>query len=102
MNDLVRFFDSDIMPHLTGAKKLGAAAYVALASRNLEHTIHKYKDHPAIAMLDLIHDDEIDIERLYEVIAPRFTEKISMDVPLLGTFTFDRADLDKLYYYMKA
>lgn len=102
MNDIIRFMDSDVLPHLTGAKKIGAAAYVALASRNIESVIKKYKDHPALAMLDIIHDDEIDVDALYNAIAPRFNERISMDVPLLGTFTFSRGDLDKLYAYMKS
>ena len=101
-NGIVRFIDQDVLPHLSGLQKLGVAAYTGLASQNLIKARHEFKKHPAIEMLEIIDErDMIDIDRLYNAMAPHFKERISMDIPLLGKFTFDRADLDRLYSYMR-
>ena len=101
-NGIVRFIDQDVLPHLSGLQRLGVAAYTGLASQNLVKAMHELKKHPAISMLEIIDEnDMVDIDRLYNVLAPQFKEKISMEIPVLGKFTFDRSDLDKLYSYMR-
>ena len=54
---LVRYIDTDVLPHLTGIKKLGLGVYTALAANNVVGLIEKYREHPAVAVLDVIDAD---------------------------------------------
>ena len=98
---ITRYVDNDLMPHLTGVKKLGLGVYTALAAENIGAAIQKYKDHPAVAMTHVIQEDgTIDIDRLYGTVRPMFEQRQSFDIPLLGKVTFDGQDVEKLYRYI--
>lgn len=103
-NGLVKYIDTDVLPHLTGIKKLGLGVYTALAANNVVDLIEKYRDHPAVAVLDVIDTDgNVDIDKLYQAVAPQFAngEKQTISIPLIGDMTVDRTDLEKLYRYIK-
>lgn len=103
-NGLVKYIDTDILPHLTGIRKVGLGMYSALASQNIGKTILKYKDHPAIAMIDVIDENgNVDIDKLYQAAVPMFAngEKQSIDIPLIGELRIDRTDIEKLYQYIR-
>ena len=72
-NGLVKYIDTEVMPHLTGFRKIGLGAYTALAAENSVGMISKYKDHPAVQLLDVIDKDgNVDIDKLYQALAPMF------------------------------
>ena len=101
---LVRYIDTDVLPHLTGIKKLGLGVYTALAANNVVGLMGKYREHPAVAVLDVIDaDGNVDIDKLYQAVAPQFAngEKQTISIPLIGDMTVDRTDLEKLYRYIK-
>lgn len=100
-NGLMRYIDAEILPHLTGAKKIGAGIYVALAARNLPAAIERYKTHPAIAVLGLFDGENIDIDAAYNAAMPLFTERQKVTIPAIGDITFDQSDVEKLYRYMR-
>lgn len=103
-NGLVKYIDTDVLPHLTGIKKLGLGVYTALAANNVVGLMEKYRDHPAVSMLDVIDDDgNVDIDKLYQAVSPQFAngEKQTISIPLIGDMTVDRSDLEKLYRYIK-
>ena len=61
----------------------------------------KYKDHPAVAMLNVVTDDGmVDIDKVYTVAKPMFDQRQSIDLPLIGRVTFDGGDVEKLYRYI--
>ena len=43
----------------------------------------------------------IDLDRLYNAARPRFENKLTVSVPLLGDLRFDQNDVDKLYRYIQ-
>lgn len=97
-----RYIDTEVLPHMTGAKKVGVGVYTALALRNVAGAVDKFKTHPAIAMLNIIDDNNmIDIDALYNVAMPMFAEKQRVNVPIIGELVFDQNDVEKLYRYMK-
>lgn len=103
-NGLVKYIDTDVLPHLTGIKKLGLGVYTALAANNVVGLMEKYREHPAVAMLDVIDaDGNVDIDKLYQAVLPQFSngEKQTIAIPLIGDMTVDRSDLEKLYRYIK-
>lgn len=98
---IVRYVDSDLLPHLDGMKKIGLGIYMGLASENIGAAIQKYKDHPAVAMLNVVTEDGmVDIDKVYAVAKPMFDQKQSIDLPLIGRVTFDGNDVEKLYRYI--
>lgn len=98
---IVRYVDSDLLPHLDGMKKIGLGIYMGLASENIGAAIQKYKDHPAVAMLNVVTEDGmVDIDKVYAVAKPMFEQKQSIDLPLIGRVTFDGDDVEKLYRYI--
>lgn len=98
---IVRYVDNDLLPHLEGMKKIGLGIYMGLASENIGAAIQRYKDHPAVAMLNVVTDDGmVDIDKVYTVAKPMFDQKQSIDLPLIGRVTFDGGDVEKLYRYI--
>lgn len=103
-NGLVAYIDNEILPHLTGIKQFGLGFYSALASRNAANAILKYKDNPAIKMLEVLDENNnVDLDALYQAACDMFTkrDKYSIDIPLIGEWAFDRSDIEKLYKYIK-
>lgn len=99
---LAQFIDTELVPHLSGMKKIGLAAYSALAARNIASIVRQYQNHPAVAVMNIFDaDGNLDIEKLYNALDPLFAEKQKIEVPMIGEFIFDHSDLEKLYRYMK-
>ena len=101
---LVKYIDTDVLPHLTGVKRIGLGVYTALAADNLVNVLNQYKEHPAVSVLQIIDKDgNVDIDKLYQAMAPQFAngEKQTISIPLIGDMTVDRSDLEKLYRYIK-
>lgn len=102
LKGLMTYIDTEILPHLTGVKKVGLGVYTALAANKAGGIISQYKEHPAVAMLDVVQGDNVDIERVYKAAVPYFENgtKYQINIPFIGAITVDRSDLDKLYNYI--
>lgn len=101
---ILKYIDMEIMPHLSGLKKVGLGAYVALAAKNTTGIVEKYKSHPAVEVLGVIDgENNVDIDRLYQATAPMFADgqKVTLTIPLIGELRLDREDVEKLYRYMR-
>ena len=99
---LGQYIDNELLPHLSGMKKVGLAAYSVLAVQNFAEMVRKYQNHPAIAVMNIVNEaGEVDIDKLYTALEPLFAEKQRISIPLIGEFTLDNSDLEKLYRYMK-
>ena len=98
-NGFIRFIDTDIMPKLPWGKQVGLGIYVGLAAEVIGKLPEQYKDHPAIAMLEVFDDaGNVDIDRIYNAAAPYFEgEKHTIPIPLIADLKVDRQDLDRLY-----
>ena len=97
----MRYIDSEIMPKLTGWRKVGMGAYIALAARNAGGLITKYKDHLAVAVLNVTDGENIDIDAVYNAVLPYAGDAIKIDIPAIGEISLNREDIDKIYRYMK-
>lgn len=103
-NGLMRYIDTDMLPKLDGVKRIGLGIYAALAGNNLAALAERYANHPAIAMLGVMDDaHNIDLDKLYEAAIHAFADgdKIILSIPMIGDYTIDHTDVDKLYRYMK-
>ena len=92
------------MPHLDGMKKVGLGIYAGLAGNNISTIVNKYSHNPAVEVLGIIDDaGNIDLDAVYQAALPMFSngQRVPINIPLIGTLTVDKTDLDKLYQYMK-
>lgn len=100
---LCRYVDTELLPKMTGIKKIGLGAYMALAANNLTALAANYLEHPAIKILGLSDaQGNIDIDKAYNAVIPMFDNgvKHSVDLPLVGSIILDRSDVDKLHRYI--
>lgn len=100
-NGIVRYIDSEILPHLTGFKKYGLGIYTALAADNLEETINRYKNTPFVSIMGVIdHNGNIDIDKVYRIAISQIPagERFVIPIPIIGEYlTLTKNDIDKLY-----
>lgn len=94
-----RYVDDEIVPHVTGLNKILVGMYVGLMDAH--DLVNRYKDMPAIAALHIVDGDMVDIDRVHDVAEKVFDQKQEIMIPMLGKFTFDRSDVDKLYRYIQ-
>ena len=49
----------------------------------------------------LTEDGQVDIDALYDAFAPKVTGPLEFAIPFVGALSLDRAEVDKLYRYIK-
>lgn len=102
MRGAVRFADNEIIPHLPSGKGIGAGIALALIMDGGRSRILALRDHPAVKLMQIMDEQgNIDLDRLYSAARPKFENKLSVDVPLIGSLKFDQNDVDKLYKYIQ-
>ena len=102
MRGAVRFADNEIIPHLPGGKGIGAGIALALIMDGGRSRILALREHPAVKLMQIMDEQgNIDLDRLYNAARPKFENKLSVSVPLIGELKFDQNDVDKLYKYIQ-
>ena len=102
MRGAAKFADNEIIPHLPTGKGIGAGIALALIMDGGKAQLLKLRENPAVKMMGVMDEDgNIDLDRLYNAARPRFENKLTVSVPLLGDLLFDQNDVDKLYRYIQ-
>lgn len=102
MRGLTRFADAEVIPHLPGGKGVGAGIALALLMDGGREQILRLREHPTVKLMRVMDEQgNVDIDRLYNVARPRLEQKMTVTIPLLGDFTFNQNDVDKLYRYIQ-
>lgn len=98
----VRFVDNELVPAFAGAEKVLVGGAAALLIANMENIVKQYAANPMVAMLGVYKDGDIDVDAVYQAFAPRFgAEKIPVKIPMVGTIKIGKAEIDKIYQYIK-
>lgn len=98
------WIDLDVLPKLTGLKKMALGGYVTLAADNAPTVVTRYMHHPLVEVLGVVGEGEqVDVDKLYNVFLPYFANgaRQSMHIPLVGELFVDKNDLDKVYAYIR-
>ena len=92
------YADKEILPHLSSAKRVGLGIYLELLLNRIESEPALIFDNPAIKILGIIDGQNVDLDKLYSAAVSRMDAAgpIEIDVPMIGCFTFNRNDADKL------
>ncbi len=98
---LARFVDAEMLPHMTGGKKILLGGYAALATKNAAGVLQAAKDKPLVAMTGAVSEEGVDVDALFSAVSPYINEPVTISFPIIGDFRFDRGDFEKLYRYLK-
>jgi len=93
---LIRYIENEMLPKMSGLRKVGMATYVTLAAESAAETVRKYAEHPAIQMLGVVHGEEVDMGRLFGAIMANYGERQTISLPIFGDFTLSRSDIERL------
>lgn len=99
---LTSYLDAELLPHLPTGKALLLGTAAALYIRKAPEIARQLLSKPAVKMLGVMDEGgNIDIDELYNAVLPQVKGPFELSVPFVGSLTFDRAEIDKLYRYMK-
>lgn len=98
---LARFVDAEMLPHMTGGKRILLGGYVALATKNAAGMLQSAKDKPLVAMTGAVSEEGVDVDALFSAVSPYINEPVTLSLPVVGDFRLDRSDWEKLYRYLK-
>ena len=101
---VANYLDGELMPQLqtNGLEKVIVGTVASLAIRKSGTIIAGYQDNKLVQMLGIMDEKgDIDVDTLVEEVKKNMPkEGVKVDVPILGTLTFHKEDVDKLYDYI--
>lgn len=98
---LAKFIDHELVPKMTGLNKWVFGTGAGIALDKAEKLFHSIKDCQLLHTLELIEEDKIDITCIYrELLSQAEKGPVRIEIPMLGTITLDKTDVEKLYRYI--
>jgi hypothetical protein len=101
LHGLSKFVDEDLIPKMSGLQRwiFGTGAGIALSKG--DEMFHQYKNMPILHTLGLIEEDKINVTCIYkELLSQAEHGPIHVEIPMLGTITLDKTDVEKMYRYI--
>lgn len=103
---VANYLDGELMPQLkgNGFEKVVVGTAASLFIRRSGKIIEGYKDNKFIKMLGIMDGEgNVDVDVLSEELKKNIpNDGIKVDVPIIGTLTFHKEDIDKLNDYIMA
>ena len=104
VNGMSRYIDQEITNKMQGLSRwaIGATSGIALSSRGT-NIFNALKANPVIKMLEVIDEnDMIDIDIIYTEIRKQAEKgSATIEIPMIGSITLTKDDVDKLYHLIK-
>ena len=98
------YLDGELMPQLqkNGVEKVIIGTVASLMIRKTSVIVESYRDNKFVKMLGIMDEGgNIDVDTLVEELKKNISkEGVKLDIPILGTLTFHKDDVDKLYDYI--
>lgn len=103
---LAKYIDNEFLPHIEedGVKRMLVGAAAGIAIKRTSRIIDELKHNKVVKMLGIVDESGlVDIDILREELSKNMPDGgIRIDIPAVGTLTFNKDDIDKLYSYMTA
>lgn len=100
------YLDAELMPQIKGDgfEKVVVGTATSLLIRRSGKIIEGYKDNKFVKMLGIMDDEgNVDVETLKDELKKNISKDgVKVDIPVIGTLTFHKEDVDKLYGYIMA
>lgn len=101
---IANYLDGELMPQLQDNKleKVLVGTAASLAISRIGTIVASYKDNKLVKMLGIMDDEgNVDVEVLADELKKNISkEGVKVDIPIVGTMTFHKDDVDKLYEYI--
>ena len=98
INGLTKFVDHELTPKMTGLNKWLFGTGAGIIASKGEHVFHSLKDNPLLHTLELIEEENINGTCIYkELLRQAEHGPIHIDIPMIGTVTLDKSDVEKCY-----
>lgn len=99
MKGIASYIDDEILIKINGWQRWIVGAGLGISLDKMHNVYKTLKENPMVAALGIIDEhDNMDVELLYKHLKKQAQKgPITVDIPLVGTFTLDESDVDKLY-----
>lgn len=101
---VANYLDGELMPQLqgNGIERVIIGTAASLMIRKSGAIIESYKDNKLVQMLGIMDEKgNVDVDTLVEEVKKNISKDgIKVEVPMIGTLTFHKEDVDKLYDYI--
>lgn len=98
------YLDAELMPQLqgNGIEKVIVGTAASLLIRKSGTIIESYKDNKLVKLLGIMDENgNVDVDILAEELKKNISKDgVKIDIPVIGTMTFHKEDVDKLYNYI--
>lgn len=98
------YLDEELMPQFqgNGLEKVIIGTAASLLIRKSGTIVESYKDNKLVRMLGIMDENgNVDVDILAEELKKNISKDgVKVDVPVIGTLTFHKDDVDKLHNYI--
>lgn len=99
-NGIGAYLQNAIMPKLDSGRQFAVGMMYGIAGSKIEDIMRKIAEAPTVRMLGIVRENgDIDIDAIYEAATAqiRAQNKLTIDIPMIGKWTFDETDIRDLY-----
>lgn len=101
INGFRRYINEEIVNKLTNGPRWAVGTVAGIMMTQADKIYTNLKNNTFIKSMSIINDkDEVDIELIYKELKKQATTPMSVNIPLVGTFTLTEQDVDKLYNFI--
>ena len=103
VNGMAKYIDQEIINKIQGWQRWALGAGAGIMMNKGTNMFNAFKAHPVVKMLEVIDDnDMIDIDTIYGEIRKQAEKgSATIDIPMVGSITLTKDDVDKLYRLIK-
>ena len=103
VNGMTKYIDQEIINKIQGWQRWALGAGAGIMMNKGTNIFNAFKAHPVVKMLEVIDDnDMIDIDTIYGEIRKQAEKgSATIDIPMVGSITLTKDDVDKLYRLIK-
>ena len=100
---VIAFMDKCVMPKLDSGKQFVAGFALSLVGQKAEAVVRSLDNVPTIKALGLVDNGNVEVDMLYNAALEQIRKqgRVTVDIPIIGTFAFDENDLNVLIQSIK-
>lgn len=103
------YLDEELIPKLPehGLQKILAGTAVSILIKRSGDAVEMAKENPIIQMMGIFQDSEdgttmVDVDLIRDEVKNQLGNgSVNIDVPVIGTMTFNASDIDRIYEHIK-
>lgn len=103
VNGMAKYIDQEIINKIQGWQRWALGAGAGIMMNKGTNMFNAFKAHPVVKMLEVIDEnDMIDIDTIYTELRKQAEKgSATIDIPMVGSITLTKDDVDKLYRLIK-